>query len=356
MSYRAGDYLAVLARNPDELVNRVLRRFALAADTMIVLSRASGAASFPTGYPISCGELLANYVELAQPATRAQVETLAAATRCPPERNELRAFAGEKYEELILGKRTSAIDLLDRFHACEVSFGEYLEMLPPIKARQYSISSSPLWNPDHVTLTVAVVDAPAFSGVGRFKGVASSYLARLQPGDRISIAVRPSNARFHPPADPKTPIIMLCAGSGIAPFRGFLQDRAVQKAGGQHVGPSLLFFGANHPDVDFLYRDELDAWERQGVVTVLPAFSDQSDGEVKFVQHRLWAERQTMADLFRENGIVFVCGDGQHMAPAVRETLVRIYQEAAEVDHAEAQAWADVVEHEHGRYVADVFA
>ncbi|SJZ50679.1 cytochrome P450 / NADPH-cytochrome P450 reductase [Enhydrobacter aerosaccus] len=355
MTYRAGDYLTVLARNPDEVVHRVLRRFGLVSDTLVILSRTSASTGLPTGHPVSCGELLSNYVELSQPATRAQVALLAASTRCPPERAELEAMAAD-YDKRVLENRCSVIDLLDRFHACELSFGPYLDMLPPMRARQYSISSSPLWRPDHATLTVAVVEAPALSGIGQYKGVASSYLAHLRPGDRVPIAVRPSNARFHPPADPKVPMIMICAGSGIAPFRGFLQDRGAQKAGGQEVGPALLFFGTNHPDVDYLYRDELAQWERDGIVTTLPAFSDRPDGEVLFVQHRVWAERRRIADLFRQGATVFVCGDGRNMAPAVRATLIKIYCEATNASDSEAQQWADVVEREHGRYVADVFA
>lgn len=356
MTYRAGDYLAVLARNPDAVVDRVLRRFGLASDALVVLRREGGTANLPTGRPMSCGELLANYLELAQPATRGQVATLAAATACPPEKAELEKMAGETYEKLVLEPRCSVIDLLDRFQSCPLGFGQYLDMLPPMRARQYSISSSPLWKPDHVTLTVSVVDAPALSGVGRFQGVASSYLAHLQPGDRVSIAVRPSNSRFHPPADPKTPIVMICAGSGVAPFRGFLQDRVVQKQGGQEVGPALLFFGTNHPEVDYLYREEFARWQQAGVVDLLPVFAQKPDGEATFVQHRVWAERARVGELFRQGGTVYVCGDGRYMAPAVRETLIRIYQEASGASSEDAQRWADVIEHEHGRYVSDVFA
>lgn len=355
MSYRAGDYLAVLARNPPALVERVLRRLGLKADALVVLSRQAGPANLPTGRPLSCDELLSNYVELAQPATRAQAAILAAAIPCPPERAELEAMIAD-YDNSILARRHSVIDLLERFQSCTLRFAAYLDMLPPMRARQYSISSSPLWKPDHVTLTVAVVDAPALSGVGRFQGVASSYLAQLQPGDLVSLAVRPSNSRFHPPADPAVPMIMICAGSGIAPFRGFLQERAAQKQGGMQVGPALLFFGTNHPEVDYLYRDELLAWERDGIAKVMPAFSQQPAGDVAFVQHRVWAERAEVGALFRQSGTVYVCGDGRFMAPAVRETLTRIYQEASGASAEEAQRWFDKVEHEYGRYVSDVFA
>ena len=356
MTYRTGDYLVVLPRNPAGSVFRVLRRFGLSADTLMVLSREGGSTSLPTDRPTVCGDLLAHYVELSQPATRAQVAALAAATRCPPDKAALEALASTEYETEVLKKRFSVLDLLDRFPACELPFAAFLDMLPPMRARQYSISSSPLWKADHVTLTVAVIDAPALSGIGRFEGVSSSYLARLRPGDRVSIAVRSSNARFHPPDDPRTPIVMICAGSGVAPFRGFLQDRAAQKAGGREVGPALLFFGTDHPDVDFLYREELDAWERDGIATVLPAFSAKPEGDIVFVQHRVWAERARITEAFLKGGMIYVCGDGQRMAPAVREALIDIYREGTGASDADARRWADVMEHERGRYVSDVFA
>jgi len=356
MSYAAGDYLAVLARNPEESVDRVLRRFGLAPHTQVVIGDGPATTGLPTGQPITCGELLASYVELAQPATRAQVLALAAATPCPPDQQALAALAGDDYETQVLGRRVSVIDLLDRFHACSLDFAHYLGMLPVMKARQYSISSSPLWNPRHATLTVAALDAPAWGGDHRHRGVASSYLASLAPGDRLSVAVRQSNERFQPPADPTTPMIMVCAGSGIAPFRGFLQERAVQQDGGQEVGPALLFFGCDRPDIDFLYRDELAEWERRGVVTVLPTFADEPEDDMRFVQHRIWAERQRVVSLFADGATVFVCGDGKNMAPAVREVLVRIYREVSGVDEGTANRWADAIEREHGRYVADVFS
>jgi cytochrome P450/NADPH-cytochrome P450 reductase len=317
VTYRTGDYLAVLASNPPQVVERAIRRFGLGNDSLVILrGSAGGASTLPVDYPISVYELLGNYVELNQPATRAQVATIVAA--CSPQEGSLDAITGEtEYQSEILEKRISVIDLLERYPACTLPFAQFLAMLPAMRVRQYSISSSPLWNTEHVTLTVAVLDAPALSGSGRYLGVASTFLAQLEPGDRISLAVRPSNTRFHPPADPAMPIIMICAGSGIAPFRGFIQERAAQKAGGRDIGPALLFFGAGDPDVDYLYRDEMTAWQGAGVVTALPAFSRAPDGDVKYVQHRVWRERARVADLFRQGATIYVCGDGRHMAPAV---------------------------------------
>jgi cytochrome P450/NADPH-cytochrome P450 reductase len=358
MTYRAGDYLAVLARNPDAQVDRVLRRFSLPADAQLMLERpgANQGGALPLGRPVAAADLFANYVELGQPATRAQVTALAAATRCPPEKAPLERLAGDEYETEVLGRRVSVIDLLDRFQACELPLAIYLSMLPPLRARQYSISSSPLWREDHLTLTLAVLDQPAHSGIGRFQGVASTYLAELEAGARLSVVVRPSHVAFHPPEKPQTPIILVCAGTGIAPFRGFLQERAIQKAAGQAVGPALLFFGIDHPKIDFLYRDELAQWERQGVVEVLTAFSAAPEGDITYVQHRLWQERTRVAELFLQGATVFVCGDGRHMAPAVRETFLRIYSDVTGASKDAAAAWADQIERDHARYVSDVFA
>ena len=149
---------------------------------------------------------------------------------------------------------------------------------------------------------------------------------------------------------------MVCAGTGLAPFRGFLQDRAVQAANGQKVGPALLFFGCDHPDVDHIYKDELAGWEAAGVVSVRPAYFKAPQGEVTFVQHRVWQDRADIADLFRKGANVYVCGDGKRMAPAVRDTFIRIYREAVGVTAETAEAWFDKVERDTGRYVSDVFA
>jgi cytochrome P450/NADPH-cytochrome P450 reductase len=117
-----------------------------------------------------------------------------------------------------------------------------------------------------------------------------------------------------------------------------------------------LFFGVTHSDVDYLYKDELAAWKDRGVVEALPAFAAQPIGDVKFVQRRVWAERHRIVDLFRKGAIVYVCGDGRYMAPSVREALINIYRETANVDEQSAQAWAEAIEREYCRYVSDVFA
>ena len=115
-------------------------------------------------------------------------------------------------------------------------------------------------NPGLASLTYGVVDRPAKSGTGRHVGVASSYLASLQEGDKVQVAIRSATKGFQLPAEPhKTPIVCVGAGTGLAPFRAFVQERAIMRARGQALAPAVLFYGCRDPAVDDLYRDEFDA-------------------------------------------------------------------------------------------------
>lgn len=355
--YRSGDYLAVLPTNPEQNVQRALRRFGFDRDSQIILRQSrEGQTSLPVGYPVNVHDLLAAYVELGQPVTRKQIETLVMATACPPEKKALEALLDDAQYQTVLEQRVSLLDLLERYAACELPFGLFLEMLPAMRSRQYSISSSPLWNASRCTLTVAVVRDAALSGQGDYLGAASNYLAQAEPGASVAVAVRPSNVAFHLPDDPATPLIMICAGTGLAPFRGFIQERAMQAQEGRRLGRALLFFGCNHPDVDFLYKEELAAWEKAGVVEVRPAFSDLPQEWGKFVQHRLWHDRKDVVQLFQQNAKVFACGDARKLLPALRETAALIYREAGQCSAEEAERWVAELEQTHSRFYADVFA
>jgi cytochrome P450 / NADPH-cytochrome P450 reductase len=120
--------------------------------------------------------------------------------------------------------------------------------------------------------------------------------------------------------------------------------------------PALLFFGCNAADVDYLYRDELAAWAEQGVVDVRPAFSAAPVDGVRYVQDRIWADREDVRRLIHAGGTVFVCGDGRRMAPTVFAACARSYAEVSGASAEEAEAWMTEMQQEHARYVADVFA
>ena len=356
MEYNSGDYLSILPSNPKENIDRIFRRLGYSVDTQITIqAEAMQQFHLPVGYPITLLDIFTNYVELGQPATPKQIETLASYCLCPPEKHALEALVPkEVYEKEVLKKRISVLDLLERYMSVDIPLKELLKMLPPIKTRLYSIASSPYLDNQKVALTVAVVHSPAWSGQGDYKGLASNYLAGLPVGGQVQIETQPAATAFHLPEDPTVPVIMIAAGSGIAPFRGFVQERSVLKSKGQAIGETVLFFGCDHPNVDALYVDEFNQWEKENIVKVFRAYS-AFDDEIKFVQHKLWAEREKVYQLFQQGAKVFVCGDGQYMVPAVQKTFVNIYKSMANVSEQEAEKWFDTIKEGGERYVVDAF-
>jgi len=290
-------------------------------------------------------------VELSQPASRKNVEALVGCAP-PAARRELEKFTDPTtYDTDILARRVSVLDLLELYPAVDLPFAKFLNMLPPMRIRQYSISSSPLWDPSHVTLTFDVLAGPAFSGAGSKLGVASTYLAQAIPGDSISCGVKASSAPFHLPADPKTPIVMVAAGSGISPMRAFVQERASMLAAGQEVGKALFYYGCRDPDEDYIYKDELTQWEALGAVSLRPCFS--RGGNPKYVHERMYLERVELRDLLRGSGQMYVCGSASKLAKSVAEVSLKIYMEWKGCSEEDAKVWFDSVKG--SRYATDVF-
>src|SRR6202035_3502904 len=187
---------------------------------------------------VSVGRLLTEFVELQQVATRKQLQIMSENTRCPVTKPKLLAYVGDdaastdRYRADILGKRKSVFDLLEEHPACEYPFHAYLEMLSLLASRYYSISSSPSGDGARCSVTVAVVQGPAGSGRGVYKGICSTYLAVRHAGETIHATVRETRAGFRLPDDASVPIIMVGPGTGLAPFRGFLQERAAREGKG----------------------------------------------------------------------------------------------------------------------------
>jgi cytochrome P450/NADPH-cytochrome P450 reductase len=361
VSYRVGDHLSVVPRNDPALVDSVARRFGFLPADQIRLQVAEGRrAQLPVGDTVSVGRLLTEFVELQQIATRKQIQIMSEHTRCPVTKPKLLAYVGddaastERYRGEVLGKRKSVFDLLEEYPACELPFHAYLEMLSLLAPRYYSISSSPAGEASRCSVTVGVVEAPASSGRGVYKGVCSNYLAGRRAGDTIHATVRETKAGFRLPDDPSVPIIMIGPGTGLAPFRGFLQERADRKAKGARLGPAMLFFGCRHPEQDYLYADELKAFAADGVTELHTAFS-RADGPKTYVQHVVAAQKEQVWNLIDKGAIIYVCGDGGKMEPDVKAALVSIYRERTGADANAGLRWIDDLGAKN-RYVLDVWA
>jgi cytochrome P450/NADPH-cytochrome P450 reductase len=353
-SYRTGDHLSVVPVNADDLVNRVLRRFGFSADAQIRISSSSNDHSqLPVDMPVSVHRLLSQMLELQSVATRRDVATLARYTECPRSAPALNALADADYKAKVQQKRLSVLDLLEEFPACELPFGMFLELMPMLTPRYYSISSSPMDDAARCSVTVGVVNEPAISGRGQFRGVCSNYLSDMDEGSKVQVAIRETSDGFHLPDDPATPVIMIGPGTGIAPFRGFLAERAALKGQGQTLGPAMLFFGCRHPDQDFIYQDELEAYAAEGVADLHVAFSRQEKKKT-YVQDLVRENRDAIWAMIEKGARIFVCGDGSRMEPDVRRALSLIYSEEMDVGPEAADAWLDQMTGE-GRYNLDVW-
>lgn len=331
-----------------------MARFDLTLDATLMIEEGSQT-TIPTGRPISAIDVFASYVELGQPATTKQVLQLSNLVDGTEAKKVLVNMAKTASPQT---KLNSLLELLEQYPSSSYTLGQFLEALPSMRTRQYSISSSPLKDRTSASLTYSVVDAPVDSSrpAGRrFLGVASNYLARAQEGDRVHVALRPSHAGFHLPVDLSRPILMACAGTGLAPFRAFVEERAIRIARGEKLGRAMLFFGCNGPDEDDMYSDEFSAWEQIGAVEVRRAFTfaeAESEG-CKFVQHRVWRDREEVVELFQAEAFMYICGAGA-VGSALVETMKRIYMEFKRVGEEEARVWFEGLRGE--RYWADVFS
>ena len=353
--YTTGDYLEVLPRNPQDVIDRVVLRFGLDVDTRVVLG---GNTSFlPVDEPIAVGELLGGYVELGEPASRKDVEEMAKNCLCPPERAQLEAFlAPDTYQTEVQDKRRSPLCLLEEFPSVQIEFADFLNMLVPLRPRRYSISSSALSDERLASITFSQICEDSWSGRGQYVGTASSYLTSLAVGSPVSVRVVPGKEHFRPEKDLQRPMILVGAGTGIAPLRAFVEDTAIRvQTSGARPARSLLFYGCHGPDSDFLYHKDLEQWSNDGVVDVRPAFSRHAENGVSYVQHRLWQDRTEVAELLKNGARLLVCGDAARLAPAVRATITEILAEDRGLDGEAAAELVENMEHRDFSYVSDIF-
>ncbi|KAI1881044.1 hypothetical protein JX265_001284 [Neoarthrinium moseri] len=374
MEYDTGDHLQVLPANSNTLVQRVLSKFHISADTTVTLSGANSI-GLPVGVPITAGDLFTSYVELTHTASAGQIRCIAdsvdVAAEATGSKAELQRLAnGDCYKTDILERHTSVLDLLERFPAARPPLSAFLSMLPPVCPRTYSISSAPSWKPGYATLTYSVVGphdsnmAGAAADLPRaFRGTCSSYLAALEPGHVVYVRKGAQKNAFRAPAvtDASVPLIMVAAGSGLAPFRAILQQRLLAASVdgvSSRPAPALLFFGCRGPELDSLYQDELDVMEREGIVEVRRAYSRGGDGtEGRYVQDAVVAAREEAGELWDRGARVLVCSSKKVADDVLRVMGPILFEFDRGQNRTKRQGlgdWGDDIRSQ-GRWVAEVF-
>jgi sulfite reductase (NADPH) flavoprotein alpha-component len=336
LCYKVGDALGIHAANDPELVSTIIERLGAPPDFEV---------DCPDGTRRSLREALLEVCDIGRPSDQA-IEVLASRARDPAEADRLQALA-EGYP----GAEPVGADLLDlllAFPSAQPPLQELILALAKLEPRLYSIASSPKAYAGEVHLTVAAV---RYAMRGRVrKGVASSFLAeRARKGAAIPVFVKPAHG-FELPADPAVPIVMIGPGTGIAPFRAFLQERRAIGARGRN----WLFFGAQRRELDFLYEEELEALRRDGLLTRLDLAFSRDQAEKIYVQHRM---REYAAELYawiKDGAHVYVCGDAVRMARDVDAALAHIIAKQGGTALGEAKAQLAALARA-GRYQRDVY-
>ncbi|MTH52292.1 cytochrome P450 [Bacillus mangrovi] len=348
VSFREGGHIGIFPQNRPELIDRVLSRFRLTGNERVIFKGKSS--HLPLNEPIEIRRLLADYPELQEPAAKSHLLTAIRYTECPPHRIELEKKL-QNYEEEVVKKRVSLLEILEAYNACELPFERFFRMLPPLKPRFYSIASSPEADPGRISLTVRVVKEKAWNGSGFYEGTASHYLAGLQPGDPVACFIKEQG--FQKPEDPSLPLIMVAGGSGIAPFLGFLQGRSILQKKGVQLGEAHLFFGCRSLE-EFLYKEKLEEAERNGLVTLYPALSREPGKDRVYVQDVLKQHAAKIIRLLDEDAsCLYICGR-RGMSIAAEQALLDSCRNVKSAAPEEAAAWLEALVNQ-GRYSKDVW-
>ena len=332
LTYEAGDCIGVIPANDPSLVNAIMAAFGTCSHQPV------------TGFEKPLGTLLSEGFELGSPSRELVVKVASLSGDA-----EL-AHILEHGDKQALDAWTYGRDVLDLVNMVprgRLSLADFIALLKPLQHRAYSIASSPKEHPNTIHLTVAAV---RYHAHGRDRGgVASTWLAdRVRDG---KVAMFPSpNRAFRVPEDDAAPVIMIGPGTGIAPFRAFLQERRARGA----KGKNWLFFGDRNRATDFLYEDDLAAFEKDGVLTKLSLAFSRDQAEKIYVQHRMRQEAAELYAWLKAGAYVYVCGDASRMAADVEEALIAIIASEGGMSLEAAGDTLEVLRREK-RYLRDVY-
>ena len=392
LRYQTGDHLAVSPINPDnevELLLSLLDLDEMARARPIMISAKEGATTGKLGLPspTTRGALFKYYLEICAPPSRDFVVLLSgyaptasakeALLRLGTNKEAFRSEVAARY--LTAGKLMQMVEPDKKWTSVPHSL--LVENFSRIQPRYYSISSSPLVQPRQPAVAVAVdsrkvLAQDAVKTQEAFLGLASNYLLAQEKrhngtdrngstydlegprgklsGCKVYLHVRKST--FKLPTQPHTPVIMVGAGTGIAPFRGFIQERARLAELGKPIGIMVLFFGCRDSDTEFLYKDEWQLWQKQlrDKFVMVPCFSRLKGQRKKYVQDGLLEHKAIVANLIEQGAAFYVCGTAS-MAREVRSRLVQVLSESSGAGIEEADARIGGEMRKAGLYHEDVW-
>ncbi|RVX66835.1 NADPH--cytochrome P450 reductase [Exophiala mesophila] len=368
MTYTTGDHIAVWPTNAGLEVDRFLKTFGLDAKrhTVISLKALDPTAKVPFPTPTTYDAAVRYHMEVCAPVSRQFIATLAPFAPNEAAKKEAAKLGSESeyFKDKISSQMLNIAQALAAITPepwTAVPFSALVEGLNKIQPRYYSISSSSVVQPQKISIT-AVVESIRVPGAGHIvKGVTTNYLLALkqkQNGDPnpsphgltyeitgprnkydgIHVPVHVRHSNFKLPSNPSKPVIMVGPGTGVAPFRGFVQERAELAKRGEDVGTTVLFYGCRKPSEDWLYKEEWETYKQAlgDKLVIFNAFSRETSKKV-YVQHLIKENGKLVNDLLQQKANFYVCGDASHMAREVNEVLGQIISQERGIDEKKAE-------------------
>lgn len=335
--YEPGDSLGIYPTNDPALVDELIQTCGWNAEEAVTVHK--------NGDTLPLKEALTSHFEITV-LTKPLLQKIAELTKSESLHALLEEGNEEKLKEYIAGR--DLVDAARDFGPFEGTAADFTSILRKIPARLYSIASSLKANDEEVHLTIGAV---RYDAHGRERqGVCSILCAeRLQPGDTLPVYIQ-HNQNFKLPQDPDAPIIMVGPGTGIAPFRSFMQEREEMGANGK----SWLFFGDQHFVTDFLYQTEWQKWLKDGVLTKMDVAFSRDTEEKVYVQHQMKKQSKELFEWLEQGAYVYICGDEKHMAHDVHNTLLSIIQEEGAMSKEKAESYLANLQQQK-RYQRDVY-
>src|SRR5581483_11825749 len=336
LSYEPGDSIAVYASNDPQLVDEIIRALGAKGDEPVPAAK--------TTKPFR--EALLRDFSITQPPPKFLKAIVERASAAPMLKELLHPDRKHDLENFLWG--SEIIDFLVEHPSAKFAPEEFVGLLTKLQPRLYSVASSLRAFPDQVHF---IIDVVRYESNGRQrKGVASTFLA--ERAENVPVPVYPTTAKhFHMPEDGNTPLIMIGPGTGVAPFRAFLQDRQVLGAKGRN----WLFFGAQREACDYAYRDEFHQMKQDGLLTRLDCAFSRDQAHKIYVQHRMLENAAEIWKWIDSDGAqIFVCGDAQRMAKDVDAALHKIIETEGGKSPEEANEYVEKLKNDK-RYKRDVY-
>ena len=362
--YHAGDHVGVYPINDHILVEKLGRLLDVDLDTVFKLTNVDedAAKTSPFPCPTTYRTALLHYVDIANTVKTHILAELVQYARGDEDKEFLsKIVSGDDegkslYNDWIVKDHRNIVAVLEDLPSVKPPLDHILELLPRLQCRYYSISSSSKMYPKTIHITAVVVDWMTRVG-RRQKGVATTWLKEKVPSEsdvvRVPIFVR--HTTFRLPAKVTTPVIMIGPGTGLAPFRGFLQERHLLKQNGAPLGDTVLFFGCRKKSEDYLYQEELEDYQSRGTIAKLFLAFSRDQREKVYVTHLLKENRDHIWALIKDGGHIYVCGDARTMAKDVHNILEEMCKECGNMSSQEAEKYIKNMSNKN-RYSVDVWS